>query len=110
MTSHIAYVQPTDSTSTDTADCAQRGAHSDSIPVFRAVPATVTEIRDGDWIALDWAYCASHADAMAEWQGVPWHVIEMRVPEAEAIWAGPDLDEWYDDEGEKREFFWKRAR
>ncbi len=74
------------------------------LTMYRAAPAEVTEIRNGDWIA-DEAYAEMHAYGMAESTGQPWHVLRITVPEEQVVWAGPDLDEWYSDTGEEREFF-----
>jgi hypothetical protein len=82
---------------------------ADTTTVYRAVPQSVTAIRDGDWVA-DEGYALMHASAMADWTGEPWHVLSITVPEAQVVWAGPELDEWYADTGERREFFLKLVR
>lgn len=78
-----------------------------SVRIYRAVPASVQSIRPGDWVALDSTYCAAHADACAEESGTSWHVLTLDVLDSDVEWAGNDLDEWWQDEGEKREFFYR---
>lgn len=81
-------------------------AHGGQVTIYRACPDSVNEFRSGDWVALDDGYCNMHADGFAEVQGEPWHTISASVPASSVRWAGEDKDEWYQDTGEKREFFY----
>jgi hypothetical protein len=74
--------------------------------VYRGVPRAVVVIRPGDWVSTDVIYAESHADAMADQTGQPWHVLSLNVPESELEWAEKD-DEWFADTGERREFFYR---
>lgn len=75
-------------------------------PVWRGVPASVHEIRTGDWVASDDVYARSHADALQDWTGEPHHVLHAVVPAHHVEWAG-ERDEWHAEYGEKREYLYR---
>ena len=59
------------------------------VTIYRAVPATATEIRPGDWVALVRATAAAHQ------RGEDGHVISIRVPADDVAWAGTDRHEYH---------------
>jgi len=59
------------------------------VMIYRGVPAGVTEIRPGDWVAL------TQGTAMLHQRGEHGHVISQRVPAADVVWAGTDVNEYH---------------
>ena len=58
----------------------------DLVTIYRSVPAGVSTIRPGDWVALSRRYAAQHG------RGV---VLSRRVPAGHVLWAGTDMNEWF---------------
>lgn len=59
------------------------------VEVYRVVPAGVTAIRPGDWVALTRAYVAT----MPRGRGQV--ILAQRVNAADVVWAGTDENEWW---------------
>ena len=60
-----------------------------NVTIYRGVPAGVTEIRPGDWVALTRNVAANHT------RGADGQVISRRVPARDVAWAGTDENEYY---------------
>jgi len=58
-----------------------------NVTIYRAVPEGITEIRPGDWVALDRHYAGTHSRGGA--------VLSKRVPADDVAWAGTDKNEYY---------------
>lgn len=58
----------------------------DTITIYRAVPPGVTQIRPGDWVALDRGYAAELGRG---------RILKKTVPLRHVMWAGTDEHEWF---------------
>jgi hypothetical protein len=65
----------------------KRGQPDANVTVYRAVPADVDAINDGDWVSLSEAYAKSHAKD-------GWKIIKQRVPVKSVFWDGNDINEF----------------
>lgn len=56
------------------------------VRIYRSVPAHVTEIRPGDWVALSREYAGQLERG---------RIISKFVPANHVMWAGTDINEWF---------------
>lgn len=59
------------------------------VMVYRIVPAGVTTIRPGDWVALTRAYAATMP------RGKGQSILAKRAHASDVVWAGTDENEWW---------------
>ena len=66
------------------------------VKIYRAAPDDVTEIRPGDWVALDRSYAAGHLvnNRGSETWGKG-RILSKSVPSHHVGWAGTDMNEWF---------------
>ena len=59
------------------------------VVIYRAVPAGVTEINDGDWVTLSKKYATTHAKGEKGWK-----ILNKKVKASELYTDGNSWDEW----------------
>jgi len=58
----------------------------DLVTVYRAVPPEVSELRPGDWVALERSWATQLGRGK---------ILSQRVPASHVVWSGTDMNEWF---------------